>query len=86
MYGVARAFGQRPSELLGIRGDDWKQWAVDRATWLWGQWVDGKLAERREEDNQPTWTVTDLLGEWGQAERLRPASDLVEIYQRTGGR
>jgi hypothetical protein len=87
LYQVAKAFGQRPSAILGITDNEWLAWAVDRATWLWGHFVEGKMAETTK-DGQPVWEIEALLGEWskGPASGYAPASELVARFKATGGR
>ncbi len=44
--GIARRYGQRPSALLGLPGESWTAWQVDRAAWEFGTWLDAMLEVR----------------------------------------
>ena len=60
---------------------------MDSAVRLWGEFVEARLAER-DGNGERAWLPEELLGEWETIERHRyaPASELVERFQRTGGR
>ncbi len=96
---VARAYGVRPSAMLGLGAGarcskhpasemgkpteagwgnrparltdemdsgggvgDWLTYTFDRAVWMWGQWVESKLAER-DAHGRAVWSLERLLAE-----------------------
>lgn len=42
---MAKAYNQRPSNLLGVLDDEYTAFCLDEATWLWGSHVEGELQE-----------------------------------------
>lgn len=73
VHQIAKEYGQRPSRLLGVRADDepWLAFSLDSACWMFGTWVDGKLAERTEPKKtgkdkgktDPKYTLEQLLAD-----------------------
>lgn len=45
LHNVAKAYNQRPSDLLGVIDDEYTAFCLDEATWLWGSHVEGQLSE-----------------------------------------
>lgn len=70
---MAKAYSQRPSALLGLdpSENEWLCFQVDAAAWIFGTWVDGKLAERTEPvksgknkgQTKPKYKLDDLLAD-----------------------
>lgn len=60
--GIARRYGQRPSALLGLPGDSWTAWQVDRAACEFGEWLDWALNVRDAKGVQK-YKRSELLAE-----------------------
>lgn len=67
--GIARRYGTRPSAILGLPGDSWVAYQVDRATWEFGTWLDAML-ELRDAKGALKHKLSELLADQ-QAERDR---------------
>ncbi len=46
----------------GGGASDWLTYTFDRAVWMWGQWVESKLAER-DAHGQAVWSWERILAE-----------------------
>ncbi len=85
---MAKAYSQRPSIMLGLdpSENEWLCYQVDSAAWIFGTWVDGKLAERTEPvksgkkkgQTQPKYKLDDLLAD----PATRQATRQQEAQQR----
>lgn len=81
---MAKAYSQRPSTFLGLDPgeNEWLCYQVDSAAWIFGTWVDGKLAERTEPvksgknkgQTKPKHKLDDLLAD--------PATRQQQIQQQ----
>lgn len=60
--GIAQRYGQRPSALLGLPGEAWTAWQIDRATWEFGTWLDAMLGLRDKRGN-PKHKLSELLAD-----------------------
>lgn len=72
LHQMGKTYGKLPSEVLRLGSDnDWLSYQIDAACWLFGTWVDGKLAERTEPvksgkkkgQTQPRYKLDDLLAD-----------------------
>lgn len=54
VYSVAKAFKQRPSDLLGISEDEWMAWCVDEVVWTWGVYVEAEIRKAEKGKRQDT--------------------------------
>lgn len=67
--GIAKRYGVRPSAILGLPGETWAAYQVDRACWEFGEWLDAMLS-MRDKKGLPEHKLSELLAE-KQAERDR---------------
>lgn len=73
VHQVAKEYGQRPCTLLGVDPADepWLAFNLDAGCWMFGTWIDGKLAERTEPKKtgkdkgktEPKYTLAQLLAD-----------------------
>lgn len=49
LHRTAQEYGQRPSMIVGVRGNPWVAWMVDSATATFAAYVDGELAKVRNQ-------------------------------------
>ncbi len=79
---MAKEYSQRPSSYARIDPDaePWLAFAFDQSVWMFGTWVDGKLAERTEPvktgkkkgETKPKFTLEQLLAEPPEPGRIAP--------------
>lgn len=62
LYRQAKAFGEKPSALFGIKDNRWLAWQFDQAVLMFGTWVDNKLNER-DDNGKPKHKLDSLLGQ-----------------------
>lgn len=59
LYEQAKRYGRTPAALMGVR-NAWLSWMFNRAVWMFGAWVDGRLSER-DKDGKPLYSLGELM-------------------------
>lgn len=57
---MARMFGQRPSTFLGLDGETWEAYEVDRSSMTFALWLDEQMA-KRDRRGKPIYSLQMLL-------------------------
>lgn len=68
---------------LGGEVGGWLTYTFDRTVWLWGQWVESKLAERDAQGRQ-VWSLERLLHESGPMTTPHPAGGADQLMALVG--
>lgn len=83
LHQIAKTYSQRPSSILldpdDARERPWLAYQIDSAVWMFGTWIDGKLAERTEPvktgknkgQTKPKYTLAELLADPVERSRVR---------------